>query len=164
MTASEMRAYRVTSGSLEELPDRVAAIAAPSTTPKEEAAVPNGTPIAVEPPKMTNEQKAIAFAIEYHNAWSMGKTMALQFMDKAYGSVVDFYGKPVAKALVVADKKNFALRWPTRAYDIKHGSERARCEATCRVSGVVEWYAKRDIGDRVLGTYRQGAPLMALPI
>lgn len=149
LTASEMRSYRVTSGVLEDLSARLAAstVAPTKSLPQEPA--PENKPLSAAPPSMTTEQKALAFAAAYHDAWSNENTVALQFLDKAYGGVVDFYGKPVPKADVIEDKRKFALRWPTRAYSVKRGSERASCTDTCRVIGVVEWYAKRDVGDRV---------------
>lgn len=149
LTASEMRGYRVTLGSLEHLPARMeATTVTPETSAGPETATATETRTAATSP-MTTEQKALAFTAAYHEAWSGLNASALQFMDKAYGNMVDFYGKPVTKAEVVDEKRKFALRWPTRAYSVRHGSEHASCSTTCQVDGVVDWYAKRDVGDRV---------------
>ncbi|WP_275782648.1 hypothetical protein [Pararhizobium gei] len=148
LTASEMRGFRVTSGSTEDLSGRLAtAMPSPSKLP-EAYSPPEKKTVVPDTAPMTTEQKALAFAVAYHDAWSSGNATALQFMERAYGSVVEFYGKPIPKADVVEDKRKFARRWPTRAYSLKHGSERASCATTCQITGVVEWYAKRDFEDR----------------
>jgi hypothetical protein len=141
LTANEMQSYKVTWGSLPALPER--------------AASPGAAPTNVPPPTnaefaaLTTEQKALVFVTAYHSAWSRGNAEALTFMEGAYADTVDFYGKPTPKAVVIGEKRDFASRWPIRAYSIKPGSARVACFETCKVDGVVDWYAKRDVGDRV---------------
>ncbi len=149
LTASEMRSYRVTSGDISDLPKQIeTSKASPETVPATGDAPVAKTPEVV-PTGATSEQKALAFLTAYHDAWSMENSSALQFMDRAYGDVVEFYGKATPKTGVIDEKRKFATRWPTRAYTVKPGSERVLCSSTCRVDGVVDWYAKRDVGNRV---------------
>ncbi|PDT79782.1 hypothetical protein [Sinorhizobium sp. BJ1] len=149
LTASEMRSYRVISGDISNLPNQIATSKA---APTEIPAAGEGTgakSAEMVPVPASTEQKALAFMTAYHDAWSMENESALQFMDRAYGDVVEFYGKATPKAGVIDEKRRFAMRWPTRAYSVKPGSEHVSCATTCRVDGVVDWYAKRGVGDRV---------------
>jgi len=141
LTANEMQNYKVTWGSLPALPERAASTEAAPTT------VPPSTNTEVTP--LTTEQKALAFVATYHDAWSRGNSEALDFVEKAYADTVDFYGKATPKAIVIREKRDFASRWPIRAYSVKPGSARVTCSETCRIDGVLDWYAKRDVDDRV---------------
>ena len=140
LTASEMQAFRVTSSNSGSAAD------APAKTETTPLPAPSSTPKAAAEP--TTEQKALTFLSAYHDAWSRGNADALAFMEKAYAESVGFYGKPTQKAAVIDEKRKFATRWPVRAYSVKPGSARVVCGTTCRVDGVVDWYAKRDVGDR----------------
>lgn len=141
LTANEMQNYKVTGGSLPAMPERAASTGAAPTI------VPPSTNAEFTP--LTTEQKALVFVTAYYSAWSHGNTEAIAFMEETYADTVDFYGKPTLKAVVIGEKRDFASRWPTRAYSIKPGSARITCSEACRIDGVVDWYAKRDTGDRV---------------
>jgi hypothetical protein len=141
LTAKEMQNYKVTWGSLPALPERAASPGAAPTT------VPPSANAEFAP--LTIEQRALVFVTAYYSAWSHGNAEAVVFMEEAYADTVDFYGKPTPKAVVIGEKRDFASRWPIRAYSIKPGSARITCSETCRIDGVVDWYAKRDVGDRV---------------
>ena len=142
LTASEMQNFGVTKGTLSEVSEGAPTVADPS---KEVAASPEKT----EPPSTTIEQRAIAFVNDYHDAWSRGNKEALAFMEKAYAGTVEFYGKATSRAAVMDQKLGFASRWPVRAYSVKSDSTKVTCQVTCKVEGVVDWFAKRDVGDRV---------------
>lgn len=142
LTASEMQTYNVTSGSAGDAPERLG-----TTANAGPPAVPSTTIREVSPP--TTEQKALAFVTAYHDAWSRENADAFAFMEKAYEETVEFYGKTTPKAAVIEEKRKFATRWPVRAYSVKPGSAQVVCSNTCKVDGVVDWYAKRDVGDRV---------------
>ncbi len=140
LTASEMQSYGVTFGNLNDIAGRLApgggaVPAAPSSASHEPAA-------------QTTEQKARAFISAYYDAWSGGNTESVAFMEKAYGETVDFYGKAAPKAEVVTAKRDFAIRWPIRAYSERPQSLKISCSDTCRIDGNVDWYAKR-AGDRI---------------
>ncbi|MDL2406171.1 hypothetical protein PY650_10920 [Rhizobium calliandrae] len=140
LTASEMQSYGVTFGNLNDIAGRLAAAG---------AAVPAvSTSATHEPAAQTDEQKASAFISAYYDAWSRGNADAVAFMEKAYGDTVDFYGKATPKVEVVTAKRDFATRWPIRAYSEKPQSLKINCSDTCRIEGNVDWYAKR-AGDRI---------------
>ncbi|KQS78826.1 hypothetical protein ASG25_09325 [Rhizobium sp. Leaf384] len=147
LTLGEMRTYRVISGDFGEEEARIEKGAnVPSVAPATDA--PRVTGAGAQHSE-TAEQKAMAFAYAYHDAWSMPNDQALAFMDGAYEDLVEFYGKATTKAKVLEEKRTFAKRWPARAYFVKSGSEKVACAATCRVEGVVEWFARRDTGGRL---------------
>ncbi|NTH14236.1 hypothetical protein G6L99_19125 [Agrobacterium rhizogenes] len=140
LTASEMQSYGVTFGNLKDIAGQFTAAG---------AAVPTAPSSASqEPAAQTTEQKARAFISAYYDAWSGGNTEAVAFMEKTYGETVDFYGKATPKAEVVTAKRDFATRWPIRAYSEKPQSLKINCSDTCRIEGNVDWYAKR-AGDRI---------------
>lgn len=142
LTASEMQSYKVTWGSLADLSESAAASkVAPTVVP--------ATPQTTEVHLPTTEEKALAFVASYHDAWSRGNVEALTFLEKAYGDTVDFYGKPTSKSVVIGEKRKFATRWPVRAYSVQAGSTKVHCAETCKVDGIVDWYTKRDVGNRI---------------
>ncbi|MNK97959.1 hypothetical protein D3C87_1183100 [compost metagenome] len=142
LTASEMQSYKVTWGSLADLSESAAASKiAPTVVP--------ATPQTTQTHLPTTEEKALAFVASYHDAWSRGNVEALTFLEKAYGDTVDFYGKPTPKSVVIGEKRKFAARWPVRAYSVQAGSTKVDCAETCKVDGIVDWYTKRDVGNRI---------------
>ncbi|MBB3387232.1 hypothetical protein ACK83U_19500 (plasmid) [Rhizobium sp. WW22] len=140
LTASEMQSYGVTFGNLKDIAGQFTAAGAAVPAPPSSA--------SQEPAAQTTEQKARAFISAYYDAWSGGNTEAVAFMEKTYGETVDFYGKATPKAEVVTAKRDFATRWPIRAYSEKPQSLKISCSDTCRIDGNVDWYAKR-AGDRI---------------
>lgn len=141
LTAAEMESFKVTHGTF-------ANFRSPSSTA---SAVPASPHVAHSPDGSTlatPEQKAATFVTSYHDAWSRGNFEALTFMDKAYAETVNFYGKATAKAEVLGEKKNFANRWPVRAYSVKPGSLKITCTETCNIEGVLDWFTKRIAGNK----------------
>ena len=140
LTASEMQNYRVTWG---RLPD------APTQVPTGSATVAVPTVPAAQSKSPTNGEKALAFVTRYYDEWSKINPTALAYLDQAYSDVVDFYGTQTARTVVMTGKREFAARWPIRAYSVKADSVRIDCSATCRIEGMIDWYARRDAGGRV---------------
>ncbi|WP_442579128.1 S1C family serine protease [Mesorhizobium sp. ASY16-5R] len=111
------------------------------TMPPTAAAMPDqsATPGAAQ----TDVTAAKNFVAAYHAAWSNPNNAALAYMAMAYGDSVNFYGKAVPVADVLAEKRKFAARWPMRYYAIQPDTLMAACQASiCSVSGVVDWFAK----------------------
>ncbi|HEV7246161.1 MAG TPA: hypothetical protein VGN93_04135 [Shinella sp.] len=138
LTAAEMGEYKVTAGMNSTVPETLSSASTmptSETTAQEEKAKP-----------LTNEDKALAFVSAYYKAWSRGNAEALVFMDRAYNETVGFYGKPRSRIYVVDEKVKFVMRWPVRAYNVKPGTATVSCAAYCVVTGIVDWYAKRDVG------------------
>lgn len=139
LTASEMQAYKVTSGGQIEVPkSHWPAASAPSTR----------TVVTAAETAATDEQKALAFMTRYHDAWSLPNAEAFAFLGAAYGDRVNFYGKSATREEVLIDKRRFADRWSRRAYSVRHGSESVHCTDTCQLDGSVEWFAQSARGDR----------------
>ncbi|MDM9628427.1 hypothetical protein QTL95_21245 [Rhizobium sp. S152] len=152
LTSSEMQSYRVTHSALSS-GGNVAVSSAPSSA---QSSPPTGT--SETPPQraestetkpLTSEQKALVFIAGYHDAWSRGNGEALGFMEKAYADTIQFYGKPTPKAQVMTEKRDFAERWPIRAYSVRNGSVRAECSDKCRIDGVLDWYAKKELNQKI---------------
>ncbi|WP_192799193.1 S1C family serine protease [Brucella tritici] len=72
---------------------------------------------------------------------SMNDTVtALTVADKAYGSVVDFYGKTLSHEAVLQDKRDYFNRWPIRVSKIIDSSVRTDCQnMKCVVAGDYDW-------------------------
>jgi hypothetical protein len=142
LTASEMQNFKVTWGQLPavEANDNTSKAAPPAAPPATENADSKVT---------SDEQKALTFVAAYHEAWSRRNSDALSFMENAYAETVDFYGKPTSKSVVLAEKRNFASRWPVRAYSVKAETTKVICRDVCNVTGTLDWYAKQDVGNRV---------------
>ncbi|MDX0594939.1 hypothetical protein GOD17_06925 [Sinorhizobium medicae] len=138
LTAAEMDEYNVTAGLQNAVPETL-----PDTTmtPSDET-----TAHEEEERPLTNEDRALAFVSAYYQAWSLGNAEALVFMDRAYNETVSFYGKPRSRIYVVDEKVKFVMRWPVRAYNVKPGTATVSCAAYCVVAGIVDWYARRDVG------------------
>ena len=88
------------------------------------------------------QARATAYAETYLAQWSAPNDQALAAMARSYAATVDFYGKPVPRAALLAQKRAYALRWPARSYIARPGSVVASCGAdgnVCTVTGLVEW-------------------------
>ena len=141
LTAAEMEEYKVTGGISNPVTDTLSADEATPTvgaTAQEEVATP-----------LTNEGRALAYVLSYYEAWSRGNAEALVFMDRAYSETINFYGKPKSRVYVVDEKVKFVMRWPVRAYNVKPGTATVSCVTYCVVAGIVDWYAKRNVGGGV---------------
>lgn len=143
LTAAEMEEYKVTAGIQKTTPESVSSSAAIATP-----TVEHTSPEEVAKP-LTNEERALAFVASYYEAWSRGNAEALIFMDRAYSETISFYGKPKSRIFVVDEKVKFVMRWPVRAYNVKPGTATVSCGTYCAVVGVVDWYAKRDVGETI---------------
>jgi len=89
------------------------------------------------------EQAAVAFTAAYQEAWSGPNGPALAAMASMYADTVEFYGKTLSRNEVMATKREFAERWPLRAYAIRPGTTEVSCAAeVCNVSAIVEWFAR----------------------
>jgi len=63
-------------------------------------------------------------------------------MSGVYRGSLEFYGKTISSAEVMAEKQEFALRWPVRNYSIRDGSLSVLCEGPeCSVAAVTDWFA-----------------------
>lgn len=72
------------------------------------------------------------------DAWS-----SLQAVANVYADSVSYYGKQRTLSQVLADKRDYFMRWPERAYRIRDGSLMVTCaNGACMVSGIYDWVVR----------------------
>jgi hypothetical protein len=81
---------------------------------------------------------AKSFVSALTSKWSDTNAAALAGLDALYAAQVDYFGKRLARARVLADKRRFAERWPERTYKI-HSSHEQCSASECLVEGYMEW-------------------------
>jgi len=135
LSSSEMQRYRVVT----DEDDRLAAQSSPRP------ARPQQIPTAIAPGVLGDEERARAFLDASMLTWSSDNGRAMAFVSAAYANPVTFYGKSRSRSSVIAEKRKFAERWPTRRYAARPGSIDIHCaEGLCSISALVDWYAHSD--------------------
>ncbi len=79
---------------------------------------------------------------DFFASWSARNPEALASITPLYAPVVEFYGKPTTRPALLAQKRAFTIRWPSRSYVARPGSLDVGCEAgseICTVAGLVDW-------------------------
>lgn len=72
------------------------------------------------------------------DAWS-----SLQAVANVYADSVSYYGKQRTLSEILADKRDYFMRWPERAYRIRDDSLMVTCtNGACMVSGVYDWVVR----------------------
>ncbi|AZO10541.1 MULTISPECIES: serine protease [unclassified Mesorhizobium] len=68
---------------------------------------------------------------------------SLQAVAAIYADSVSYYGKQRPLSEVLADKRDYFIRWPERAYRIRDGSLMVTCaNGACMVSGIYDWVVR----------------------
>lgn len=114
------------------------------TTPTRELIIPAAAP----PQAAALEPQAQQFAERYFTSWSSSDSEALAFLENAYPGTVTFYGREVASAAVMRDKRAFVARWPERNYVIDPATLSVACNAgtrRCTVSGNVNFRCRNQL-------------------
>lgn len=97
------------------------------------------------PAPATLEDAALALLLAFNQDWSMANPQALARMASYYAGSVEFYGKQLSHAEVMAEKETFAKRWPKRAYDVMPGTVSVYCSSDgCLVDAIISWTAASD--------------------
>jgi hypothetical protein len=87
--------------------------------------------------------RARSFVTAIQSKWSDATSSGLGWLNTLYADEVAYYGTPLSRDSVLADKRRFAERWPERAYRIQTNSMKAQCTASeCVVTGNIEWEAR----------------------
>src|SRR6185436_12394669 len=92
----------------------------------------------------TRTGAARELALNYINLWSAPNPVALASAPSFYGSVVRFHGSVRSAASVIAEKRRFVQRWPTRDYRYRPGETFVGCEAKsdyCTVWSIFDFSA-----------------------
>lgn len=95
---------------------------------------------------------------DYVRVWEADERVGPRAMGAYYADRVIYYGKPMTRREVLADKLRFIRAWPERTYDIAPGSLRTRCNpASCEARAVLLWSRTSASGRR-----EQGASALTL--
>jgi hypothetical protein len=92
------------------------------------------------PPPASLASRAIGAVSTLAARWSMPNAEILRTLDEFYGDEVVYHGKVLPRQAVLAEKQQFAERWPQRSYKIRPHSISVTCNASdiCRVQGVMD--------------------------
>ena len=94
--------------------------------------------VSREPKHQELAGRAQLFVNAVISKWSGTNPDGLVGFDALYAAEIDYFGKRLTRAAVLADKRRFAKRWPERIYKVQ--SSYAECNASeCLVDGSVEW-------------------------
>lgn len=94
----------------------------------------------LQPSSDQAEAQAKAFVLGLILSGSLPANDLLQLSENAYADSVQFYGKQITRQEVLADKKQYADRWPVRVSSARPDTIKVTCTAvTCRVTGIYDW-------------------------
>ncbi|MBX9759630.1 MAG: hypothetical protein K2Y29_12725 [Beijerinckiaceae bacterium] len=95
---------------------------------------------------------------DYVQVWEADARVGPSAMAAYYADRVIYYGKPMTRRQVLADKLRFIRAYPERRYDIAPGSLRTHCErGRCEARAVLLWSRASASGRR-----QQGASALTL--
>jgi hypothetical protein len=77
----------------------------------------------------TREENARNLAQNYLSVWSASNDRTLQTTPDFYGSKVQFHGRSMSMAALLAEKRRFVQRWPNRRYRYEPGAMGVRCNS-----------------------------------
>ncbi len=128
----------------------------PQPAPEPTGAAVSTTRAATQPnvvrrPSSSRQQDAQSLAIDYLDLWSASNRQALQMTPQFYGPRVLFHGTRISFGSLLAEKRRFAQRWPTRNYHYRPDTMNIRCrpdENTCTVQSTFDFVAANSALDR----------------
>ncbi len=128
----------------------------PQPAPEPTGAAVSTTRAATQPnvvrmPSSSRQQDAQSLAIDYLDLWSASNRQALQMTPQFYGPRVLFHGTRISFGSLLAEKRRFAQRWPTRNYRYRPDTMNIRCrpdENTCTVQSTFDFVAVNSALDR----------------
>jgi len=83
---------------------------------------------------------AKAFVLGVIASGSLKSSELVSMSNQVYAEAVTFYGKAMTKTQVLADKIQYASRWPVRSSVARPATVVATCsQFRCRVTGVYDW-------------------------
>jgi hypothetical protein len=89
------------------------------------------------------KEAAVAVVRSLIESDSGNASSSLQAVANMYADTVSYYGRQRTLSKVLADKRNYFLRWPERAYRIRNGSLMVTCaNGACMVSGIYDWVVR----------------------
>ena len=124
-------------------------------------------PLATSHPALTGskadeltliENRAADFASFYWIHVANENEDAIKYLSETYADVVNYYGKRVSKAEIIAEKRRFVQRWPERNYRPRWIDTKINCHAKsqeCTIEGVADFEANNSTrGRRESGAFQ----------
>src|SRR4051794_31363940 len=93
----------------------------------------------------------------YVHTWSTNAGINPGTVGNYYAVQAIYYGKPMSRSQILADKLRYISTWPERHYRIVPGTVSANCDGErtlCRVSGIMQWDRRSRSGARSVGSAR----------
>jgi hypothetical protein len=104
------------------------------------------------------ENRAADFASFYWIHIANENEDAIKYLSETYADEVNYYGRRVSKAAVIADKRRFVQRWPERNYQPRWVDTNINCRARsqeCTIEGVADFEANNSArGRRESGAFQ----------
>lgn len=78
----------------------------------------------------------------YLAMWSRDRDVNAKAVARFYAPHVVYYGKPMSREQVLADKRTYIRQWPTRDYKALPGTFTGKCEPgldRCTITAVMTW-------------------------
>jgi hypothetical protein len=86
---------------------------------------------------------AIAVVRDLIESDSSNASSSLRVVASEYADSVSYYGKQKTLSEILADKRDYFMRWPERAYHIRDNSLMVTCaDGACMVSGIYDWVVR----------------------
>jgi hypothetical protein len=89
--------------------------------------------------------------------WSRDEGVTRAAVERLYAPRVIYYGRPMSRDAILADKRAYIAHWPRRRYEIAPGSVNIRCtgdKSICRATAVMRWTRSDHAGRTVSGASR----------
>lgn len=86
--------------------------------------------------------RAGSFVSEYYAVATQGSADAIPWMQQHYAPSVDFFGRDTNIDSIIAQKRAYLVRWPSRYYRLVPGSTVNQCDdatSVCRSTGTVQF-------------------------
>jgi hypothetical protein len=99
-----------------------------------------------------SQEQVTAFVLETNSALSQYDKTSASRLAKYYAENVDFFGKQMSLHEVIEDKRNYADRWPARAFTVDQNSLSVTCssDTRCSVSYQVRWIVESPVRNKTL--------------
>jgi hypothetical protein len=86
---------------------------------------------------------AIAVVRDLIESDSGDASSSLHRVASEYADTVSYYGKQKTLGEILADKRDYFMRWPERAYHIRENTLMVTCaNGACMVSGIYDWVVR----------------------
>ncbi|KAB1079094.1 hypothetical protein [Methylobacterium soli] len=126
-------------------PRRLADVPAAAPAPVPQAAPPPAPPTASDGRVADWARASQRFVEDYLESVSAPGDVMVGSVPRLYAESVRFHGRTLSLRAIMAEKRNFARRWPDRRYEAQGGSIRTACNgamASCVVYTLYDFRAR----------------------